>query len=315
MLTTGANSGIGLATTIELARRGFRSVGSVRTEAKAEEVHRAAAEADVAVVVVGTTPEWETEGADRPTLDLPGRQAELVRAVCAAQPATVVVLNAGAPVTVDWADAAGALLQWWLPGQEGAEALAGLLVGDTDPTGRLPMTFPVRIEDSAAHGAFPGEDGRVVYREGLRSGYRHHDHTGVAPAFAFGHGLAYTSFAYDGAEVALGAGGTGVAVRVGVTNVGGRAGTEVVQLYARCPGRPGDTAPQELVGFATVRLGPGERAVAEAAVDPRAWTWWSVDDGTWARDPGPVELVVASSSRDPRAMVALDVAVCPPRAR
>jgi beta-glucosidase len=275
----------------------------------------AAAAADVAVVVVGTTPEWETEGADRPSLALPGDQAQLVRAVCAAQPATVVVVNAGAPVLVDWAAAAGAVVQWWLPGQEGPEALVDLLLGATDPTGRLPVTFPMRLEDTGphAHGpsAYPGVDGRVRYAEGLLAGYRHLDHRAIEPAFAFGHGLAYTTFAYGAPRVEVDA--DGVTVHVAVTNTGARAGTEVVQVYARGGGRPGVVAPQELVGFAPVRLGAGASAEVALAVDPRAWTWWSAARGGWAPVEGTVQLVVASSSRDPRGHVDLDAATCPPR--
>ena len=272
----------------------------------------AARRADAVVVVVGTTPEWETEGRDRRSLDLPGRQAELAAAVAEANPSTVVVLNSGSPVTTDWAAPAGALLQLWFPGETGGTALAEVLTGDRDATGRLPVSFPVRLEDAATFEHFPGTDGKVTYAEGSIFGYRHHDTAGVRAAYPFGHGLSYAEFAYG--EPALSSNDDGwPCVDVEVTNVSERAGTEVVQVYARTGHRPVPAAAQQLVGFATVALDAGAAATVRVALDSRAWTYWSPDEKTWATDEVEVDLVVGSSSTEHRGSVLLDPSGCPPR--
>jgi len=294
-------------------------VGGVSLKARAplpadalERAVSAARDADVAVVVVGTTTEWETEGADRPYLDLPGGQPELIRAVTAVNPRTVVVLNCGAPVTVDWAGGAGAVVQQWFGGQEGGLGLVDVLVGDVEPSGRLPVTFPGRIEDTPAYGNFPGADGKVHYAEGPLIGYRHYDNKGIAPAFCFGHGLAYTTFEHGAARLEVGADGR-PALRVPVTNTGARRGTEVVQVYVRASGRPSPGPDKELVGFAKIRIEPGATVDATITLDSRAWTYWSPDANGWVTDEGGLELLVAHSSRDLTTSVALDPATCPDR--
>ncbi len=156
----------------------------------------AAAEADAAVVVVGLDNEWETEGRDRVDMELPGRQAELIERVAAANPSTVVVVNAGSPISMDWVDRVPALLDIWLTGQEMGNALADVIFGDANPSGRLPTTFPKRIEDNPAYLNYPGENGEVLYGEGIFVGYRYYDRKRIEPRFAFGHGLSYTRFRY-----------------------------------------------------------------------------------------------------------------------
>ena len=156
----------------------------------------AAAEADVAIVVVGSNSQWETEGADRADLHLVGDQEELVRRVLEVNPRTAVVINAGAPVETPWAEAAGAVVMVWYPGEEGAPALADIVTGAAEATGRLPITFPQRLEDSATQDWYPGAGGTVRYGEGVLVGYRHFDTNDVEPAFCFGHGLSYTTFDY-----------------------------------------------------------------------------------------------------------------------
>ena len=189
----------------------------------------AAAAADVAVVVVGSNGQWESEGHDRPDLALPGRQRELVEAVIDANPRTVVVVNAGSPVELPWAERAAAVLLSWYAGEEGADALAEIVVGAREPTGRLPITFPVRAPDGPTSGAtrYPGTGGKVTYGEGVFVGYRHFETAGVAPQFAFGHGLSYGNVHFD--EVGV----TGARVTVRLVNKGNRRGTEVVQVYVR----------------------------------------------------------------------------------
>ena len=154
----------------------------------------AAAAADAAVVVVGNSPEWESEGRDRESMDLPGEQDELVRRVAAANPNTVVVVNTGAPVTMDWADDVPAIVQAWFGGQEMANALVDILTGDAEPGGRLSVTIPVRLEHSPSFGNFPGENGEHWYGEGVLVGYRWYDTRHLPVRFPFGHGLSYTTF-------------------------------------------------------------------------------------------------------------------------
>ncbi len=238
----------------------------------------AAAEADVAVVVVGTSDEWESEGHDRTSMALPGRQDELVRRVCAVNPRTVVVVNAGAPVQLDWAEDVAALVVPWLGGQEMADAVVDVLLGEAEPAGRLPVTFPERVEHSPAHGSFPGSNHAVTYSEGLLMGYRWFTSRHLPTRFPFGAGGSYTSFGWGGARV------SGfeeqVAVEVDVTNTGTRRGAEVVQVYVEPPPSRLSRPRRELKGFAKVWLDPGETAVARIVLPPRAFAFW---------DPGSTE--------------------------
>lgn len=258
--------------------------------------------ADAAVVVVGLDREWETEGRDRDDMDLPGRQAELVERVAAANPNTVVVLNAGSALRMPWLPAVRAVLQLWYPGQECGNALADVLFGDAEPGGRLPCTFPRRVEDSPSQPWYPGSEGVAEYGEGVFVGYRHYDTKGVEPLFPFGHGLSYAEFSYGDLVVSdaeLGAGET-LEVRIDVTNRGERAGSQVVQLYvhdveARLP-RP----EQELKAFAKLSLEPGETRTARFALDARALSFYDPDAGAWVAEPGDFELRAGASSRDLR---------------
>ena len=215
--------------------------GDARPGDEFERAVEAAAASAVAVVVVGSNGQWESEGHDRKDLSLPGRQRELVEAVVAANPRTVVVVNAGSPIELPWAERAGAVLVPWYPGEEGADALAEILVGESEPTGRLPITFPVRVEDGPTGGdgrRYPGVDGTVHYDEGVFVGYRHFETARVAPLFAFGHGLSYGDIVYS--DVVL----SPERVTVRLVNRGVRRGTEVVQVYVRALDArvPGPTA-------------------------------------------------------------------------
>ena len=225
--------------------------------------------------MVGLNGQWESEGYDRPDLALPGRQRELIEAVIEANPRTVVVVNAGSPVEMPWADRAGAILVTWYAGEEGADALADILVGASDPGGRLPITLPARLEDTPAAGAterYPGVDGKVVYEEGVRVGYRHYDAAGIEPLFPFGHGLTYGDVVWEDATISADS------VSVQLLNRGTRRGTEVVQVYRRIDDH------HELAGFVKVRLDPGERRLVEVRIDAVA-----------------TPLLVGTSSRDIRA--------------
>jgi len=270
-----------------------------------------AAESDVAVVVVGTTAEVESEGFDRSSLALPGRQDELVRRVAAASPRTVVVVNSGAPVLLPWAGDVAAVLLTWFGGQEFGHALADVLLGEAEPGGRLPTTWPASAEGLPS----TRPDGGVLsYTEGLFIGYRGYDRDGRVPLFPFGHGQGYTTWSYDsitvdcdGPEPAavslLAPGGTtppfppdkrGVAVCVEVRNTGSRRGREVVQVYASRPDSAVERPAKWLAGFAVVDADPGEAVNVGILIPERSFQHWS--DGGWSLEAGTFTLAAGSSS-------------------
>jgi beta-glucosidase len=275
-------------------------------DAMMAEAVRAAARAGAAVVVVGSAGAAESEGFDRETLALPGRQDELVARVAEVNPRTVVVVNAGMPVLMPWAGDVAAVVYAWLPGQAMGDALADVLLGRAEPGGRLPVTLPARESDCPVLHAVP-RDGRIDYAEGLLIGYRGYDAAGITPMFAFGHGLGYTQWAYESASLD-GPGpapGRDVRVRVAVRNAGPRPGREIVQAYVASPvaatGRPA----RSLGAFAAVSAAPGERAEVVLTVPARAFAVWDPAAGGWAWPPGPFTVEVGRSSRDLRLEVLL----------
>lgn len=267
-----------------------------------EEIIRAvrlAQAADVAIVVVGTTEETESEGFDRATLDLPGRQDELVRRVAAANPRTVVVVNTGAPVLLPWADTVPAILLTLFPGQEYGDALADVLLGRSEPGGRLPVTWP---ESPDGLPATVPDDGVLAYTEGLHIGYRHFDRAGRQPRYPFGHGLGYTRWEYLATEVVTpppaGEEGAEAVVRVRLRNAGTRPGCETVQIYASRPGSAVERPVRWLAGFAKAEALAGTEVLADIVV-PRRWlAHWDIAAGTWAIEPGDFHLHIGRSSRD-----------------
>lgn len=249
----------------------------------------AASRADVAVVVVATTEQVESEGFDRTTLALPGRQDELVSRVAAANPRTVVVVNAGAPVEMPWRDEAAAVLLAWFPGQEAGAALADVLTGADEPGGRLPTTWPAALEDCPVTDVTP-VDGRLRYNEDLFIGYRAWDRAPAAPAYPFGHGMGYTTWEYEGASM------DGAIVTVRVRNTGSRTGREVVQAYLAPVDPPQGRPDRVLAGFATAEAAPGATAAATITLSGRAFEAWDEDRRDWVRPPGGYELQLGSSS-------------------
>ena len=264
---------------------------------RAEAVARAA---DLCIVVVGTNADTETEGRDRRSMELPGEQDELVRRVAAANARTVVALNSGSPVTMPWLEEVPAVLQMWFPGMEAGNALVDVLTGAHNPSGRLPTTFPKRIEDTPAFTNYPGESGEVHYGEGIFVGYRWYEARGIEPLFPFGHGLAYTTFEFGELSVSSGEQGT-VKVEVPVRNTGEREGVEIVQLYVA--DRTGTVArpPKELKGYAALQLAPGETGQARFTLDTTAFSHWDIGLNRWVEAPGAYRILVGSSSADIRA--------------
>ena len=259
-----------------------------------------AASADVAVVVVGTTDEVESESFDRVSLGLPGRQDELIARVAAANPRTVVVVNAGAPVLMPWIAEVPAVLLTWFGGQEYGNALADVLLGRSEPGGRLPTTWPA--SEDGLPSAVP-VDGTLVYEEGLSVGHRNAALLS-ASLFPFGHGSGYTSWEYASFEAPAEA---GEAASVVVRNAGTRPGREVVQVYASWPGSAVERPERWLVGFAGVSAAPGESVAVEVPVPVRGLQHWDAAAHAWVLEAGEVTLSVGRSSTDLRLAAALRV--------
>jgi beta-glucosidase len=268
------------------------------------EAEAAAREADAAVVVVGLNAEWETEGHDKADMGLPGRQAELIERVAAANPRTVVVVNAGAPLAMEWAERVPALLWAWYGGQEAGSAVADALLGGTNPSGKLPTTFPRRLEDVPCHtgdpATYPGAEGRVVYREDLWVGHRHYEAKGIEPHFAFGFGLSYTSFALERARLSTEESDLSepLQVEVEVRNAGERAGQEVVQVYVHDESSRLPRPDQELRAFAKVAVEAGATETVTLDLDRRAFSYWDPDAADWVAEPGRFELRIGTRSDD-----------------
>lgn len=254
----------------------------------------AAQAADVALVVVGTNSRVESEGFDRTSLSLPGRQDDLVRAVAAVNPRTVVVVNSGSPVLLPWRDQVAAVLVTYFGGQEYGNALVDLLFGAREPGGRLPTTWPALESDVPVLDVTP-KDGAVRYDEGIHIGYRAWLKAGKVPAYEFGYGLGYTSWALSAASVSGSTENGDAVLSVTVTNTGSRPGKHVVQLYASRPESSIERPVRWLVGFSPVRLAPGESAVVAIPIPRRALAHW---DGGWQYEPGTYTLQVGSSVAD-----------------
>ncbi len=286
--------GVPLDVVVEYGRQdavvaGFRvGLRTQDADGMLERAVAAAQAADVAIVFVGTSEEWESEGHDRTTLELPGRQSELIRRVAEVNLRTIVVVNAGAPVDLSWAEKVAAVLQCWFGGQEMGSAVAGVLTGAAEPGGRLPTTVPIRLEHNPAYDNFPGENGELRYGEGLFMGYRGYEHRAIAPRFAFGQGLSYTTFEVGKPTVSADTfrPGDSITVSVPVTNTGARAGSEVIQCYVAPTAPRLSRPPKELKAFKKIHLEPGETVVAELELDDRSFAYWDPGQSDWEHVAG-----------------------------
>jgi beta-glucosidase len=275
-------SGLGAAT-VDAVTFQLNAERDSDDDAEIDEAVTLATNADLAVIVVGTTEEVESEGFDRTSLALPGRQDELVRRVAAANPRTVVIVNTGAPVLLPWAPNVPAILLTWFPGQEFGNALADVLTGLVEPGGRLPVTWPA--DDRDLPSTTP-TNGTLRYTERLAIGYRRHD----TALFPFGHGLGYTSWQY------LSAHPTSTAVSVRLRNSGTRAGSEIIQVYAS---RPHSAVPRPrlwLAAWATVTAQPGKEISLEIPLPARSFQHWA--NGAWHTEPGVFTLHIGHSSAE-----------------
>ncbi|WP_405520997.1 glycoside hydrolase family 3 protein [Streptomyces canus] len=263
------------------------------------EAVEAARNADTAVVVVATTERVESEGYDRKDLTLPGRQDELVRAVAAANPNTVVVVNSGSPVELPWREDVAAVLLGWFPGQEGGAALADVLTGVHEPGGRLPTTWGT-LADAPVTRVAP-EAGELPYDEGVFIGYAAWEKEGRTPAYPFGHGLGYTDWTYESVEV------RGTTVRVRLRNSGSRAGREVVQVYLAPAGPDAERPARRLAGFAGTAAGPGESVEVTVEIPRRAFEIWDEKTSSWSYVKGSYEIQVGRSIGDRRVTATINV--------
>ncbi len=285
----------------------------------AAEALRTAAEADVIVAFLGLPPDDESEGLDRGHIDLPAAQTDLVLRLADAVPGTplvVALFNGSAVRTSSWEHAADAVLECWLGGQATGSAVADVLTGAVNPSGRLAETIPLRLQDGPSFLNFPGEQGHVRYGEGIFVGYRGFDAADLPVAYPFGHGLSYTTFSYrDLAVTQAGSADDGdldVTVTCTVTNVGARSGREVVQLYV------GDTAaavarpPRELKAFSKLDLAPGAQHQVTFTLTARDLSYWSTTHRRWVLEPGEFQIAVGASSRDIRGTAAIVIDGTPP---
>jgi len=266
------------------------------------EALKVARESDVAIIFVGLNARYEGEGYDKKSLELPQEQDTLIQRVAKVNRNTIVVLVNGTPVVMDeWIDSVPAILEAWYPGQEGGSAIANILFGDVNPSGKMPCTFPKKYEDVASSKNYPGQNGNVHYREGIFVGYRHFDRNNIEPLFPFGHGLSYTKFEYSNLEIKPEADlSFPVEVKVDIENTGRRAGKEVVQLYVQDVKSSLDRPVKELKRFRKISLKSGEKKVVKFFLDERALSFYNPARKGWVMEPGEFKIMVGSSSRDIR---------------
>lgn len=279
------------------------AAGRQTADDEVDEAIALAATSDVAVVYVGLSGEWDTEGFDRPDMDLPGRQNELVARVAAVNKNTVVVVQTGGPVHMPWLNDVAAVVEAWYPGQECGNAIADVLFGDVNPSGRLPASWPLRYEHNPSYQSYPGSRGAVEYTEGLFCGYRHYTSTKTPTLYPFGYGLTYSTFVYGDITVSadeINPGDT-ITVSVPVTNTSDREGTEVVQFYVHDPVSTLQRPVRELRGFARVTVEPGKTAQATCELNMRSFAFFEDQKQCWIAESGEFVIEAGASSEDIRA--------------
>ena len=266
-----------------------------------EEATSLAKEADAVILIVGTNSDWETEGNDRVSLDLPSNQDELIEKVCNLNKNTIVVLNTGSPCEMPWVDKANSILQCWFPGQEFGNSLSDILFGEVNPSGKLPTTFPKNLSDTPAYSTYPGKDLQMDYEEGLFIGYRWYDREEIEPLFAFGHGLSYTTFDYSNLRAVPPKGTSSVAAfELDITNSGDVFGKEIVQGYVKVSESKIDRPIKELKKFEKVSLKPGESKRITFELTERDLSFWSETNQSWQVEPAEYIFEVGASAVDIR---------------
>ena len=262
-----------------------------------QEALETASHADEVILIVGTNSDWETEGNDRADFNLPANQNKLIEAILEANQNTVVVINTGSPIHMPWEKKAKAIIQTWFAGQEFGNALVDILSGEVNPSGKLPTTFPVKIEDTPAYKNYPGKDLQMNYDEKLLVGHRWYEANSMKPLFCFGHGLSFTSFNYQNLEVTTGSDFV-VTCKFEIQNTGDISGLEIAQCYvgfaSPLPGEPYKT----LQGFIKEEIGANELKKVEIKLGPRNFSYWSVETNTWQIREGSYQILIGSSSEN-----------------
>jgi beta-glucosidase len=257
---------------------------------------------DAVILFAGTTDEWESEGFDRIDMNLPGDQSKLIESILAVNQNTVLVLNTGAPIVMPWLDKTPAVLQSWFGGQELGNAVASIVFGQTNPSGKLPTTFPKRLRDNPAYNNYPGENGKVHYGEGIFVGYRYYDRKDLIPLFPFGHGLSYTTFEYSNLRLNSEEffPGDDIQVFLDITNKGNKPGKETVQLYIKDVESTLMRPEKELKGFVKIYLESGETKTVTLSLSEESLAYYDPVTTSWTTEDGEFELLIGSSSRDIR---------------
>jgi len=262
-----------------------------------------AQESDIAVVFAGLNKDFEGEGFDRETMNLPAYQGELIKAIAAVNEKTIVVLNNGTPLAMtDWINDVSAVVEAWYLGQETGNAITDILFGFVNPSGKLPVSFPKKYEDNPTYNSYPGKDGKAEFKEGIYIGYRHYDKNNIEPLFPFGFGLSYTTFQYSDLKLSskiMEQHGE-IAVSLNVTNSGKVAGDEVVQLYIHDVKAGVDREVKALKGFQRVSLKAGESKAVSFKIDKSVLQFYDVNMKKWIAEPGEFEILIGASSRDIR---------------
>jgi len=264
----------------------------------------AAKKADVVVLAVATGPEYEAESFDRPHMKLPGDSDKLIAAVLEANPNTVVVIQSGTPVELPWISKAPTVLEGWFGGNSVGDAIAGVIFGKTNPSGKLSLSWPNKLADNPSYGNFPGENGKIRYGEGLMVGYRHYDFTEKETLFSFGHGLSYTHFKYEGLSLSSSSFASPKAIikaTVSLANTGSLAGSESCQLYISPAFSPKLQRPlKELKGFGKVNLKPGESGKIEIEIGVESLGYYDDTKSVWVAEKGEYHVLIGASSTDIR---------------
>ena len=262
-----------------------------------QEALETASHADDVILIVGTNSDWETEGNDRADFNLPANQNKLIEAILEANQNTVVVINTGSPIRMPWEKKAKTIIQTWFAGQEFGNALVDILSGEVNPSGKLPTSFPVKIEDTPAYKNYPGKDLQMNYDEKLLVGHRWYESNSIKPLFCFGHGLSFTSFNYQNLEVTTSS-DFDVTCKFEIQNTGDISGLEIAQCYvgfaSPLPGEPYKT----LQGFVKEEIGANELKKVEIKLGPRNFSYWSVETNTWQIREGSYQILIGSSSEN-----------------
>jgi beta-glucosidase len=265
---------------------------------------QAAANCDIAIIFAGLNEEHESEGFDRKDLELPGNQNDLIKRVATVNPRTIVVFNNGSPINMNnWINYVPTVLECFYPGQECGNAITSVLFGEVNPSGKLPDTFPCRLEDTPTYFSYPEESGKVKYNEGIFVGYRWYDMKDIKPLFPFGHGLSYTNFAYSNLKIqpTQVKANEEITVSIDIKNAGEIEGKEVIQVYISDIESTVSRPPKELKVFQKIHLLPGEKKTVTFNLDKEAWSFYDPKKKDWVAEPGDFEVHVGSSSRDIRA--------------